>query len=140
MLASSLQRKYRGRFCFFKIAELVYINNIDIIFSKYAVSTAYKLHFGWIWFLSKKICMFQPLNLIILILRNSSVPAIAGCRLFTGYLAVPISDLFARPSGPLNSQSRRLCRRAQLAAAFAWQANSSSGGERYYSLTTWMRS
>jgi hypothetical protein len=46
MLASSLQRKYRGRFCFFKIAELVYINNIDIIFSKYAVSTAYKLHFA----------------------------------------------------------------------------------------------
>ena len=48
--------------------------------------------------------MFQPLNLIILILRNSSDPAIAGCRLTTGYLAVRISDLFARPSGPLNSQ------------------------------------
>ena len=48
--------------------------------------------------------MFQPLNLIILILRNSSDPAIAGCRLTTGYLVVRISDLFARPSGPLNSQ------------------------------------
>jgi len=31
-------------------------------------------------------------------------PSIAGCRLSTGYLAVPISDLFAQPSGPLNSQ------------------------------------
>ena len=68
---------------------------------------------------------------VILILRNSSDPAIAGCRLFTGCFAVPISDLFARPSGPLNSQPRRLCRRAQLAAAFARRANSSSGGERY---------
>ena len=58
-------------------------------------------------------------------------PSIAGCRWITGYLAVPISDLFARPSGPLNSQPRRLCRRAQLAAAFARQARSSSGGERY---------
>ena len=36
--------------------------------------------------------------------RNSLVPSMAGCRLSTGYLAVPISDLFARPSGPLNSQ------------------------------------
>ena len=54
------------------------------------------------------------------------------CRWITGYLAVPISDLFARPSGPLNSQPRRLCRRAQLAAAFARQARSSSGGERYF--------
>ena len=63
--------------------------------------------------------------------RNSSVPAIAGCRLTTGYLAVLISDPVARPSGPLNSQPRRLCRRAQLAAAFARQARSSSGGERY---------
>ena len=58
-------------------------------------------------------------------------PAIAGCRLTTGYLAVRISDPVARPSGPLNSQPRRLCRRAQLAAAFARQARSSSGGERY---------
>ena len=41
---------------------------------------------------------------VILILRNSSDPSIAGCRLTTGYLAVRISDLFARPSGPLNSQ------------------------------------
>ena len=41
---------------------------------------------------------------VILILRNSSVPAIAGCRLTTGYLAVRISDPVARPSGPLNSQ------------------------------------
>ena len=76
--------------------------------------------------------MFQPLNLIILILRNSSDPAIAGCRLTTGYLAVRISDLFARPSGPLNSQPRRLCRRAQLADDRDRQANSSSGGERYF--------
>ena len=75
--------------------------------------------------------MFQPLNLIILILRNSSDPAIAGCRLTTGYLAVPISDLFARPSGPLNSQPRRPCRRVQLADDSDRQANSSSGGERY---------
>ena len=75
--------------------------------------------------------MFLHLNLIILILRNSSDPSIAGCRLTIGYLAVRISDLFARPSGPLNSQPRRLCRRAQLAAAFARQARSSSGGERY---------
>ena len=48
--------------------------------------------------------MFQPLNLIILILRNSSDPSIAGCRLTTGYLAVRISDPVARPSGPLNLQ------------------------------------
>ena len=41
---------------------------------------------------------------VILILRNSSDPSIAGCRLTTGYLAVPISNLFARPSDPLNSQ------------------------------------
>ena len=54
---------------------------------------------------------------VILILRNSSDPSIAGCRLTTGYLAVRISDLFARPSGPLNSQPRRPCRRGQLAAA-----------------------
>ena len=72
--------------------------------------------------------------------RNSSDPAIAGCRLTTGYLAVRISDLFARPSGPLNSQPRRLCRRAQLADDSDRRANSSPGGERYYSLTTGMRS
>ena len=54
-----------------------------------------------------------------------------GCRWITGYLAVRIFDPVARPSSPLNSQPRRLCRRAQLAAAFARQARSSSGGERY---------
>ena len=77
---------------------------------------------------------------VILILRNSSDPSIAGCRLTTGYLAVRISDPVARPSGPLNSQPRRLCRRAQLADDRDRQANSSSGGERYYSLTTGMQS
>ena len=40
-----------------------------------------------------------------------------GCRLTTGCFAVLISDLFARPSGPLSSQPRRPCRRGQLAAA-----------------------
>ena len=64
--------------------------------------------------------------------RNSSDPAIAGCRLTTGYFAVRISDPVARPSGPLNSQPRRLCRRAQLADDRDRQANSSSGGERYF--------
>ena len=54
-----------------------------------------------------------------------------GCRWITGYLAVRIFDPVARPSSPLNSQPRRLCRRAQLAAAFARQARSSSGGERF---------
>jgi len=58
MLASSLQRKYRGRFCFFKIAELVYINNIDIIFF---LNMLFQLHTSYIlaesdFFLRKSVC------------------------------------------------------------------------------------
>ena len=38
---------------------------------------------------------------------------------------------FRTAFGPPELAARRLCRRAQLAAAFARQARSSSGGERY---------
>ena len=42
---------------------------------------------------------------VILILRNQSVPAIAGCRRITGYIAVRICDPDARHLSPLNSRS-----------------------------------